>query len=450
MNSKKKSLRVIAFLILTLLINSCRPAIPSPSPTSTQKPTLEIPSQTVTATQKLIVIPSSTVTLTPVPSPTATSTPSATIPPGPNIDIFYLADGAVYRFNLQSWTAEKLELSDSEIREATISPDQQFLAFIDPSGLHISKKPFTMPVSTIPMVGDGGALVISNDNHLAFSDQEGLKIYNIQTRAMTLLKSHTQQPFVLQRISFYFSSKWSPDSKWLWMRNQHYEDAPPTLFNIISGTEYSFSSCTSDIDWSADSQTFVTTVFYSGYYGCGADNGVFVANITADNLAIEKVYSEGKEGGVLIDAILNWSGNKIVFVQKTFQNDPTLYRLLLWDTVTKQIKELDSGSHKITTPKWSVDGDMLFYIGQIGQEIGLISLDLRTFEKKIISNLAETIEITSVLSEPDWLLLRIINDYPNFDNLLLINAFDGRQKVLSNIFEHQWIDWDQVMNGIRK
>lgn len=438
---KQHSVWIPALITLLLLLNSCKPSIAIPSPTITLKPSLELPVRTIAPTKESTIAPSSTVTQTSSPQRKTTQAPTATIPPGPDVDIFYLSNGMVNRFNIRAWSSERLELSDSEILEATTSPDKQFIAFTDINGLHLSKSPFTEPASVIHTVGDAGALLISNDNHLAYSDQEGLKIYDIQSGAITLLKSHFRQPFDIVRISFYIPSIWSPDSKWLWIKIQHYESAPLTLFNIVTGIEYDFSTCTSGIDWSPDSRTFVTTIFYSGYYGCGEDNGVFVANIKGNKLVGEKVYSEGRDVGVSSDASWDPIGNRIVFVQRTYPKHPSLYRLLLWNYSTKQIQELDIGSYELTSPKWSVDGDKLYYVVHAAEDSWIISLDLKTYDKNITPKFPKNAEIITVLSGHDWLLLRIDNNFPEMDNLLLINARDGRQTILSDIVVHDWIEW---------
>jgi Tol biopolymer transport system component len=448
--NKKSGAWTGALIALILIMSSCQSSIPVPSPTNTLTPTFNLPTRTAASIKGLVLLPSTTVTQTPPPPPTTISTITITPKPDPDVDIFYLSDGVINRFNLRAWAAEKLELSDSEILEAAISPDQLIILFIDKNGLHIAESPFTKTASSIPIVGEAGSLVISADNHLAYADQEGLKIYNIKSKAITLLKSHFRQTSDMLRISFYIPIKWSPDSKWLWIRNQYYESAPPILLNIMTGVEYDFSTCTSDIDWSPDNQKYVTTVFYSGYYGCGENNGVFVGNITRKNFGEEIVYSEGKEGGVSSHASWDPSGNKIVFVQETNISHSSLYRLLLLNNSTQQIKELDSGSYEITTPKWSEDGNTLYYIIRRDQESWSVSLDLRTSEKMIISNLPKNAEITAVISAQGWLLLRIDNNFPQLDNILLLNAYDGRQTVLANIVENDWIDWGSVIIGTTK
>jgi len=430
---KKKQIQWF-LAVLILMLNGCQTSSPQPSPTSSIKPTLILPTKTVTPTQQLLFTPTITVTQTPSLRLTTTPTSTSTPKPGPNIDLVLMKAGVIYRYNLQTMLSKRLDLSSSDILEVTISPDMKFIAFTDANGLHISERPFTQLISSIPTVGNAWGLVFSNDNHLAYVDQEGLKIYNLQNEAVTLLKSHFRDSLDETNNYYYSPGDWSPDSQWLWINISGFEWSSKILSNVITGVDKHYTACYWYIDWLQDSRAFVASVIYSGYEVCGEDGGVNVVTVSGNDLSEEQVFSERGEGVLDHESRYTaWDplGEKILFVQTSINNE-SKDRLLLLDYATKQIQELDKSEDEIMTPKWSEDGDKVYYIIQTVEESQLVRLDLRTSEKQVISHLVKDVRIMVVISQDDWLLLSIhFSRKP--DSLLIINAASGEQIDLSNV-----------------
>ncbi len=430
-----------ALLIPILILNSCQSSIPLPSPTVTLKPTVILPTRTAAPTKELIVIPSQTATQTPSPQSTTTQAPTATSAPGPNIDLLYLSNGAVYLFNLRTLSIVRLDLSQNEIIDASLSPDKEYIAFSDSNGLHISKSPFTQQALTVPSVNEAWSPVFSNDNHLAYSDFEGLKIYNLKTKAITILKSHYRGAYLNfdeRHNIIYVPDRWSPDGNWLWIKVVYWEGVSSILSNVFTGIEKYYSTCNTDIDWLPDSSAFVTTVFYSGYYSCGEDSGVFVIKVSGNDLHEQRVYSDtipqtDTGGWSFSNAIWDYSGKLITFVQNTTINNIEVSRLLLLNYATNQIQELDNSQYGITSPKWSEDGKRLYYLINNENDSSLILLNVRTSEKVIIYHLPKVTELVSVIPDGDWLIARTYLYSDQLDYIFLINILTGQQIMVSDI-----------------
>jgi hypothetical protein len=445
-NSKIMKMHVIwqvSLFFLLLALNGCqaRPSlqfqtsIPNstikPEPTATVKRTIDNPVSTSTPTEGSILSPIGSLSVKQTPSPTITSHSSITNAPGPDFDIYYLSAGAIYRYHLHLWSAEKLVLSKSEIFDASLSPDKKLIAYSDKLGLNISESPFTMLITTIPTVGEAGSLVFSKDNHLAYSDQEGLKIYNFRTGTITLLKSHYHDLSELTHNVDYYPVSWSPDSQWLWIREIRYEPRLQILSNIMTGVDQKYDVCYDGINWRSDSRAFVSSVVYSGYSLCGEDGGVNVVEVSRNHLHEEQVYSEKEADPWNLESrSATWdpSGKNIIFIQVAMDANPE-YRLLLFDYETKQVKEVDNSQDEIVSPIWLEDGEKIFYVIRSQSKSQIIRNNLITSEKEVIESLPSKIVITDVIAGGGWLITETPDYYKDPNDFIIVETSNNGQST---------------------
>jgi hypothetical protein len=399
-------------------------------------------SPTVTSTNSLTTIDN----ITPQPTSTPQATPTAqqptvTLTPGANISFLLLAKGSIQKYNLQNWSDEKLSIqSDGDVFQAVLSPNQRWLALQDRNGIKIVEQPFIGKPRTIPIVqSDRIRLSFSNNSELlAYSDDEGLKIFSILEETSSLLVAHSVDQSDVSKLRFYYPQQWSPNSEWLWIGVSHWEGVSHVLAHVSTKTLHEYTGCYSDMDWFETSKAFVASVRYSGYLGCGEEDGIYLVELKNNNQVAEKpIYQEISPSEAWEhesrDIKLSPDSEKLSFVQLSYPEQTVQSsHLMLIDVMSNEHKELASSQDDISSPIWSKDGRELFYTVQGEKDSQVILLNPDSGEKAALCSLPNRAVLFSDLINDEWLVAgTIINT--DWDSLYLVNIHNGTVVKVSTL-----------------
>ncbi|TLN26662.1 hypothetical protein FDZ74_01740, partial [bacterium] len=227
-------------------------------------------------------------------APSPTSTP--VLSTGPDVNMIYLADGVLQRYNFHDHAKGVLPVqSEGEIDYAVLSSDQQWIAFLDQTSLKMQSMTSGVEPAIIETCnGSCGRMVFNNSNSiLAYSDSEGLKIVQIADRSKTLLFEHHIDSSDASESWQYFPIAWSPDDQWLWIGVRHWEDFANILYHLPSGSIHHFDACHSEPLWLPGEEKFLSVISYSGYYVCGDNPGINIFSVNQNGtITQEQIYSQ--------------------------------------------------------------------------------------------------------------------------------------------------------------
>jgi len=352
----------------------------------------------------------------------------------------FFANGSVQRYNLQNWSSEKIPVqSNGDILQAALSPNQNWLAFQDKSGINIVEYPFTGQPLTVSIIqSDVFNFIFSSNSELfTFSDGEGLKIFDISKRTSFLLLPHLLNENDVSDLRKYSPDQWSPNSKWLWVNVYHWEGVSHILAHLPTKTFHKYTGCYSDIDWMNAGQAFAATVFYSGYLGCGDNDGIYLIDLDNNQIVEKRIYQETIPSQAwereFRDIKISPSGDDIAFVQLSSPyTDLQSSRLMLINFTNDKYKEIDSSRDDIASPVWSSDGTKLFYTIQGDTESQIISFNLSSNEKNVLNSVLNRAVLISRLPNSEWLIIGT-NLNTQWDNLYLINGSTGELVKISSL-----------------
>jgi hypothetical protein len=373
--------------------------------------------------------------------------PTITPTPGANLSFLYLAQGSIQQYNLRNWSTEKLSVqSDGDILQAVLSSNQRWLAFQDRNGIKIVEQPFIGKPLSIPIAqSDRIRLLFSNNSELlAYSDGEGLKVFNVLEGAASLLLAHITDQSDVSKLRYYSPEQWSPDSEWIWLSVSHWEGVSHVLAHVPTKTFHEYTGCYSNMDWFNTSKAFVATVHYSGYLSCGDNDGIYLIELKNNNQVTEKrIYQETSPSEAWEreprDIRLSPDSEKMSFVQLSYPDQTNQSsRLMLIDVQSNEQSELDSSQDDITSPIWSDDGKRLFYTIQGEEESQVIRLNLESDEKVVLYSLPNKTIIVSDLIDDEWLVASTITN-TDWDSLYLVNTHNGTVVKISMLSDDSHI-----------
>jgi Tol biopolymer transport system component len=332
-----------------------------------------------------------------------------------------------------TWTSKKLPVqSDGEIQEATLSPDQRWLAYRDESGIKILAYPFNQqPVSiSSNQIAWANFLFNSNSKLLAYTDDEGLKIFNLPEQTSTLLLTHMLDESDEYSYRFYYPRQWSPDSQWLWIGVGHYEGSTRLLAHILSQTFHKYTTCYADPAWLPTSRAFLTTVSTSDYLGCGWEAGVYrVETAGVNSISEKRIYQETEPVDMWLHLPyglqVSPDGKMFSFVQPSAPYEDKPSRLILISLAGDESKVLDTREGDILTPIWSADDEKLFYAVQGENASQIISLSIDSGETVILGVVLKTANLLTTLADGDWLVVGTVVSYTLWESLYLVNTTSG-------------------------
>ncbi|PKN98757.1 MAG: hypothetical protein CVU42_11105 [Chloroflexi bacterium HGW-Chloroflexi-4] len=433
MKYRQKICLAIVIIMLVLILLGCTSQSPTPTPiaeSSTVKPTF-----------------TSTFEPSPFPSPYRLPTNDSLITSTPfskeGVYFYYISEGEIYRYHTSTNTEEIINLySSSEIKNASISPNQRWLAYSDENGFFIDDMLNLYRSVTISNASSStyGLLFDNSSNQIAFSDDEGLKIYNLQSKSSSIIfynKNIIQNEFGeyigdVSDFEQYSAGIWSPDSRWLWVYKSLWEGSSRLLIDLRSNKTYQFYSCNNSIDWLSSSNRFYTSVSAYGYEGCGNDDGIFLeqpsSKGTIDETSLFKASSPDDPYNRESEELrLSPDEKRLCFVQGSniYLKNPT-YSIMLMDTDGKNLTKIITSSEQIFSPFWSSDGTKIIFQQNNDKES---SIKIVNTSNKNITTLISVPSHNNFLTQienSNWFLFGTKIKYANrFDALYLINLKDG-------------------------
>lgn len=255
-------------------------------------------------------------------------------PEQPHAVLWYWQDGKVYKYDTKTRETEEVKLpANGKVLSAKLSRDGK---------------------------------------HIAFADDEGLKITGSSFKTVELQINHEgNTPLVAQT---YGPLSWSPSSEFLFVSKLGWEMLAIYNLSIRDGQLHSLPSvfdngstleCQTGLDWSPDSQQFTTGFWGFGY--CDGKGGVYISPI--NNGQLERIYVEnvpiGKnqfEGGV---SNMKWSphGDWIAFSQAdSAGRDTNSTRLMLVKPNGSKSETLVNSDRELGELAWSPDGTYIYFV----------------------------------------------------------------------------------------
>jgi Tol biopolymer transport system component len=368
-------------------------------------------------------------------------------PKNVNITIYYLSDGDIHKFNHLQNTDDILNLSESKITNAAISPDRKWLTFSTGEGFYLTDLENTDKVEVISDKASEHASFSFNNqgNMLAFSDHEGLKLFDLNSKSTTLLFANVNIVYDdsgqiigdVNDFRNYSPLLWSPDDRWLWVSEGVSEGSYRVLVDLESDVNYSFSSCNDTIDWLSSSQGFYTSVSTSGYASCGDDDGIFFESPRQDGKVDETnlyqaTHPDEHAFRESYDVQLSPDETKLCFVQgfDIYSDNPT-YSLISMNIDGTDQRELVTGKEKIRSPKWSMDSSKIVFIQDSEHSSSVKVIDLNSNEISILIEFPNKIEYQTQIEGTDWFLFGIeVVSGKGYGSPYLVNTKDGTVTAL--------------------
>jgi len=333
---------------------------------------------------------------------------------------------------------------------AALSSDSQWLAFRDREGVKLSQRPFDSAqriADSNPIWGYG--LAFSHDNRsLAYTDGEGLKVYDVLTVESRLLKLSQHSTEEICENVVYSPYRWSPDDRWLVIRVQPCEGFGLVLAHIPTGRFHDFTHCGGDIEWSIPSD-LVVGVSYWGQAGCGERDGVFILSARSNRFTEKRIYNDPIPVNPWDRETFyaNWSpkGNWISFVQGSYVNDDDggYDRLMVIRPDGSDMRALVVSKGNIETPFWLPGEDRIFYVVQDShlEESRIFSVDVETLEQQDYGILEDHASIVAASPGSEWLILSLSHWSVPLSRLnripfILINVVNGMNVKISQTVEN--------------
>lgn len=395
----------------------------STTPVQNLNPTIT-PTQILNADSIAQSFPTHTPTSVPVPSSLPTPTP------GPPLTLWYQDNGQIYRYNLQTWDVEEITLPlIGTAMEAKISPNGEWLAYLDKEGL----KYMPLPQGNTVLLAktDGEILpddfVFSPDGHsLAYMEEKGLFIADLPNNTRSLLWENdlekiNQDP---PDITLYVPVSWSADQDWLVIWTSWWEGGRLALGSITSKNIFPLSGC-SDTSWSPNGATLGMVVRYSGYLLCGGDNdGIYVVETTEGEIEEKLIYQESSLSspptGLSGAAFIQWSPDgHLMFVQEN-ENLPQSSLILLSPDGTEINTLVDLPTGRLLSPIWSNDSKRVYFIENIEDTYTAYEFVIDSFEKRLLFSTTSPVQLLLLSPDGDWLMMGNRNSSA-YSDIYLVN-----------------------------
>jgi hypothetical protein len=389
-------MKQLVFMLFLLAVVSCVP-VSSTKMVGTNTPVFTIP-------------PSPTTTSIPSPVPTSTSVPT----PGPDLAALYIDNGQIKRFDLRTWTGETLSLSNT-VRFATLSTDGQMLAYGDETGFYLSEFPFTdskkMNKGEMnPDINARSLLFNPDSTLLAFSDEEGLKIFHRSDNHSELLVKNNMRAEDMYSFRDYLPFAWSPDSRLLWADVGFWGDTSSVITNIVSDHLSNYLHCYSDVDWLTQS-TLIGTVYYSGRSSCGFEPGVYIISVKGEQIEETRGYADEvnpAENQEFADLSLSPSKKHMTLVEILGYEENFLFLMDINGDNVREILKTNSFEEGFTSVFWSPSEREVFYSS--GRDIYVYSLE-KGESTLLYENTEDPINIASISPDGKWFFLNNFTMY---------------------------------------
>lgn len=221
-----------------------------------------------------------------------------------------------------------------------------------------------------------------NKKQLAFIDQEGLKVLDLQANSTKVLIRQTNKPsneeappqWSINSLSGTYSlarPKWSSDNRYISFLQSHYEGASFGLIDYQTGQYFSVNlgGGYRNLTWSPTTSSFVKPM-YGGYEGTGLY--ISASDITKEATDLSSKF--GKQGASFFEVNYSTDGQKLVFsYSDNEETENTTIAIVNIDGTGFAILD-EKGKNQM--PFFSTDGEFVFYVqNKNGQQV-LIKYDL--------------------------------------------------------------------------
>jgi hypothetical protein len=229
-----------------------------------------------------------------------TVTPSEESSPidGLQYNLLFIKESGLFLYDTSDRKATLLSvLSEKGIDEAILSPDGSHLAYKDDSGIYISRYPFesSMKIAAFDpgfwdLAWNPKLIFNSTGDRLAYTDKDGLYVWNIESASATLLMVHPEP--VGDGNTFIHPESWSPDSHWLVIRKTSMEYFEFWVLNTTTKRMLPISvNRQSEIEWHSNS-TLIAVVEYDCMALTGFIDGIYLMEIKDDVMSEKRIYHE--------------------------------------------------------------------------------------------------------------------------------------------------------------
>jgi hypothetical protein len=272
-----------------------------------------------------------------VPEIINTITPSEEVIPIKDIqyNLLFTKENRFYLFDPLNVKTRHSVLSANSIYDVTFSPDGSLLAFVDNSGIYLSKYPFDSSVKIAASYPEwwGHSLEFnSTGNQLAYTDQNGLNVWEVASSSATLLLAHPEP--VRDNNFLFIPHRWSPDGQWLVISKSTFHYGKYWIVNTTTKQMLQVLNDPQEIVW-LDNTRMIATVDYDCRAQTGLKDGIYALEIVYSALVQQRIYHEAEnpecgERGYYIEG-LDLSNGRIFFDRSGDEGStsPTLQSLAI-------------------------------------------------------------------------------------------------------------------------
>jgi len=292
---------------------------------------------------------------------------------GPELSFLYEENDTLFRYDLYTWEAEIVSLpNQGKIKQTALSPDGKFLAY---------------------------------------SDDEGLKVFGLVTKTDRLLLPHHQDPSGdIHNDHPYLPYKWSFDKRWLVITIGYWDGYFYALLNVETQEFFEFSTCYIDLEWLPSSLSLVGSVTYQDMADCGQDDGIYQITITGDDIVENLIFTQDKSG------MQGWKFVKpnikmdlISFVFEYYDENGVINSSLM-DIEPEHDKPMDlvSTSSEIISTAWSInDMDMIYYTSRFEGNGKIHAINVSSLQEHEFGTWPGTVTLTQFSPDGNWMIVEM-------------------------------------------
>jgi Tol biopolymer transport system component len=264
-----------------------------------------------------------------------------------------------------------------------------------------------------------------DEQYLAYAAPVGLHIADLSKKTSSLIWENDLERLSLdQIIEIYIPLSWSADQNWLTVWVSGWESGWLGLASLSNLQIVPLSGCSGG-EWSPVDPTLAMIVRYDGYLLCGGEqDGIYIVSMAADGIDEKRIYHD-PEPSSLNESVganyLSWSpdNTQLLFVQENESRHPARLMLVSPDgTEAKQLVEVPNG--KILSPLWEHNSERVYYVEQVEDVSSVYEVHLATLNKRLIYSATSSDQLLSLSPDNQWLVLAPRNPFEN-TNLLLLN-----------------------------
>jgi Tol biopolymer transport system component len=232
----------------------------------------------------------------------------------------------------------------------------------------------------------------------------------------------------------------------------YWEGGRMVLVSTATQEVHELSGCRPDASWLPNGQAFAMAVEYSGYLGCGEQDGIYIVSAAGGIVSEERIYfdpaSTDPADGAGSSSV-SWSptGDWITFVQTYYTPDfdDSESRLMLVRPDGTEARTLASTQDgRIITPVWTGDGGTIYYAIWSRDGSHIYRAHIHSAEATLLHKSPDRERLISLSPDGQWLVFgQDTSSYEHMD-LKVLNLRDDGVIPIAHVGPTPFIGWERI------